>query len=90
MMDEIFEMKRREILGDVHPAVRLGGEFMKEIRNSKKPYTVGWSLPNGGNSGEIKTCCVRDTATRLSMLGRVVHLEQPDELPQTCKEHSYE
>lgn len=90
MMDEIFEIERREMTGDVHPSTKQFRDHLQEIRNSKKPYTVGWSLPNGGNSGEIKTCCVRDTATRLSMLGRVVHLEQPDDMPQTCKEHSYE
>ena len=57
----------------------------------KKLYTVGWRLPNGGDSGEIRTCCSRDTATRLSALNRrVIHLDQPDDLPQACKEHSYE
>ena len=58
----------------------------------KKLYTVGWRFTNGEDSGEIKTCCLRDTATRLSALGgvgrRAWYLEQPDDLPQTCKEHS--
>ena len=57
----------------------------------KKMYTVGWRLPNG-DSGEIRTCCERNTATRLLALGRrrVIHLDQPDDLPRTCQEHSYE
>ena len=57
----------------------------------KKLYTVGWRLTNGGDSGEIRTCCQRNTATRLLVLGRrAIYLDQPDDLPRTCKEHSYE
>ena len=54
------------------------------------------ATPPGGETITVETCCERDAITQLrdardkSKRSNLMMLEQPDDLPRACAEHSYD
>ena len=69
--------------------VEVNASARKVGKRLQKMFPVRGTKP-GGKTYQIRSCCERDAVSRLSILGNMMWLEQPDDLPRTCAEHSYE